>query len=131
MTQEIQQEWSRHRSNFSFVWLSSMTARKKVARPGSVENTQLRETILALEMADKVRQAIVKDIHLIEAALVTEQVVASIDDTARGHLQQITDPVGSLKSVIWVNPAKADEHVVEWLREGAKPETERRLGFTP
>jgi hypothetical protein len=78
-----------------------------------------------------VREAILKDIHLVEAAFATDHAVASLDETARRYLRQLTEHVKSLTSLVWVNPTKDDEHATDWLRQGAKEDEERRLGFNP
>jgi len=131
MTPEIREEWKKHRSRFAYGWLASMTAKKKVARPGPVENARLRQTIHSLNLTDSVREAILKDIHLVEAAFATDHAVASLDETARRYLRQLTEHVKSLTSLVWVNPTKDDEHATDWLRQGAKEDEERRLGFNP
>ena len=131
MTPEVSAEWKKHRSRFAYGWLASMTARKKVVRPGPVENAGLRQTIHSLELTDSVREAILKDIHLVEAAYATDQAVASLDDTARQYLRQIAEHVKSLRSLVWVNPTKDDEQATDWLRQGAKADEERQLGFNP
>ena len=131
VTPEILAEYKEHRSYFAHKWLASMWARRKVVRPGPVENAGLRETIHSLELADSVREAILKDIHLVEAAFATGQAVASLDETARWHFLQISGSVRSLRSLVWVNPAKDDEHTTDWLRQGAKVDEERQLRFNP
>jgi hypothetical protein len=131
MTPEISEEWNNHRSNFAFLWRASMTARKKVVRRSSVEDVGLREAIRRLELTDRARDAILKDIHLVEAALATGQAVASLDETIRGHLCQISSTVRTLGLLVWVNPIKDDEHPIDWLREGANAEAERRLRSGP
>jgi hypothetical protein len=131
MTPEISREWKKHRSNFAFHWRASMTARKKVAHPGPVENQELRGAIQSLDLTDAVRQATLKDIHLVEAAFATEQTIASLDETVRGYLRQISGSVKALRSLVWVNPAKEDEHGTDWLRQGANADEERQLGFNP
>jgi hypothetical protein len=130
MTPEISEEWNKHRSNYAFRWRASMTARKKVVRPGPVEDARLRQTIRSLQLTDHVREAILKDIHLVEAAFATERTIASLDEFVRGHLRQISGSVRTLKSLVWVNPAKDEELPINWLRQGAKAEENRRLGFT-
>jgi hypothetical protein len=131
LTPEISAEYKEHRSYFFHKWLASMWARKKVLRPGPVENAGLRQTIHSLDLTASVREAILKDIHLVEAAFATDHAVASLDDSARRYLRQITEHVRSLRSLVWVNPAKDDEHATDWLRQGANPEEERQLGFNP
>jgi hypothetical protein len=131
MTREISEEWKKHRSNFAYRWRASMTARKKVAHPGPVVNQELRGAIQSLDLTDAVRQAILKDIHLVEAAFATGQIVASLDETVRGYLRQISGSVRSLRTVVWVNPTNDDEHATDWLRQGANADEERQLGFNP
>jgi hypothetical protein len=106
-----------------------MWARKGVVRFDAVKNPALRQMIHSLDLADSAREAILKDFHLAEAAFATEQIIASLDETVRGHLRQVARSVRSLKSLVWVNPAKDDEHVADWVREGANAEEERQLGF--
>jgi hypothetical protein len=129
MTPEISAEWKEHRSNFAYRWLASMWARKKVIRRGPVEDAGLRQAVHWLQLTDRVREAILKDIHLVEAAFATEQIVASLDETVRGYIRQIAGSVRSLRSLVWVNPTKDDEHATDWLRQGANAEEQRQLGF--
>jgi ABC-type iron transport system FetAB ATPase subunit len=72
--------------------------------------------------------AMLKDSHLIEAALVTDRTVISLDETARELFTLMAQSVGEIKNVVWVNPDK-DEQPINWLEEGAKPEKNRRLDF--
>ena len=53
----------------------------------------------------------------------------SKDDNARELLREIAPSVPSLRPVMWVNPAKEDEHAIEWLGQGATTEKRRQLGF--
>ena len=129
ITPEILEEYKEHRSYFTYKWLTSMWAKKKVVRLDAVENAALRQTIHSLELTDSVRDAILKDIHLVGAAFATDHTVASLDETVRGYLRQITASVRSLRSLVWVNPTKDDDHTTDWLRQGANAEEERRLGF--
>jgi hypothetical protein len=54
----------------------------------------------SLELRDSIRQAMLKDIHLVDAACASGQIVTSLDETVRGHLRQITGSVRSLKSFL-------------------------------
>ena|SRR5437879_3502323 len=129
MTPEIRREWNTHRSRFAFSWLSSMTARKKVVRVDSEENPQLRQAICSLQVGEKERDAILKDIHLVEAALATGQTIVSLDDTLWGLLRQIAASVPSLRPVVWVNPVKEGEHATDGLGQGTTAGKRRQLGF--
>jgi predicted nucleic acid-binding protein len=129
LTKEIQEEWNRHQSPFTLSWRSSMVARKKVAWLEVAQNDAFRTGIQNFRFSEKERSAVLKDAHLIEAALETDLTVASLDETARGLLRKAAQNVKPLQQVLWVNPTKEEEHTTEWLEGGAEVEQERQLGF--
>jgi hypothetical protein len=71
-----------------------------------------------------------KDCHLVDAALASDHLIASLDEQLRGHLRQLTAVIDALRSISWVNPAIAKEAAVEWLEKGAPDEKKRRLRMT-
>jgi hypothetical protein len=129
LTKEISEEWNRHQSNFILFWRSSVFARKKVARHEVAQNDVFRAGIQNLDFSEKERAAVLKDAHLIEAALETDLTIASLDETARGLLRRAAQNVKPLQPVLWVNPTKDEEHTMEWLEGGAEDEETRQLGF--
>ncbi len=69
-----------------------------------------------------------KDIHLLETALITDKTIISLDETVRKIFAKASDQVGEIRSIIWVNPEKTDtEDPIEWLKTGAPSETQRQL----
>lgn len=65
-----------------------------------------------------------KDIHLIGAALRADGIVASLDENARTLFS-----VAELKAIIWVNPVSERLRIQQWLEEGAPPVEEWKLGY--
>lgn len=106
-----------------------MKPRRKVARPETVQNDVLRAGICTSSLTQEAQEAALKDMHLIEAALSTDLVVISKDDEARALFRRISNEVGQLKPVVWVNPVREEERAIEWLEGGAKNEQKRRLAF--
>jgi hypothetical protein len=128
MTQAIREEWNEHQSNFARRWRVSMEARKKVHREEDPARDELREKVKEAVAADKDRDAILKDIHLVEAALRTDLIVISLDDRVRGLLSGVSRTVGELRRLLWANPAIGAEDAIAWLGKGAKAEKGRELG---
>ncbi len=108
-----------------------MTARRKVVTIDAVEIAELRAGIERASIRDRDRRALRKDAHLIEAAFAADSTVVSADDAARRLFGALSADVGALKSVVWVNPGKQRERVVEWLSRGARSVSEWRLGAEP
>lgn len=128
LTPEIQAEWHKHQSNFARKWLVSMFARKKVEQAGSVMNQNLRDRIdAAAAENEKTRAAMLKDVHLLEAALATDETIIALDEIVRELFAKASMSVGEIRNVVWVNTDKADEKSLAWLEGGAKAEKKRRL----
>ena len=129
MTPDIMEEWRAHQSGFARRWRVSMEARKKVERIDTATNVDLRSKIERAAGDEQRCAAMLKDSHLIEAALATDRTVISLDETARSLFTLMAQSVGEIKNIVWVNPDKVDEQPINWLGEGARPEKNRRLDF--
>jgi hypothetical protein len=117
MTATLIQEWDRHQSLFAATWRAEMRSRDKIVDLGNVENEQVRQQV-------RLSKAVLKDLHLVEAALASDKIVVSLDDRAAANLR-----VDATKEVIWVNAVVEGGHAIYWLRDGAKPREEWMLGL--
>lgn len=127
MTKAIGEEWHRHISKYSKRWRRRMWARKRVVEITGERDETLRGRIDASVPQDQKAMA-AKDVHLVEAALATDQLITSQDERVRSALRTASNNVGELKRIVWVNPTRGDEKPIDWLREGAKAEECRLLG---
>ena len=105
-----------------------MYARKRIDRIVDCTNDLLRNAVGSAIRSPKERGVALNDIHLIEAALVTDQTVVSLDETARQVFSSTSEEVVTLREIAWINPSREEERPIPWLRSGAKPEEGRRLG---
>ncbi len=116
MTPLLRAEWNRHQSLFAARWLAEMTSKAKVEAIADIRNEELRAEVPETVSAQK-------DLHLVEAALATDKIVISLDDRARTELA-----VHAAAEVMWVHPVDEGGHLIYWLRSGAAPVTEWKLG---
>ena len=128
-TEAIQAEWRVHRSRFTSTWFSSMMARKRVCRVNAPPDNALREKVEEVASSEHKHAAMLKDIHLVEAAFQADNIVISMDERVRYCFHDAAHKVGVLKQIAWVNPCKDEEKPLDWLKEGAELEKERLLGF--
>ncbi len=70
------------------------------------------------------RKAVQKDLQLIEAAIVTDSLVVSLDDHAHADFR-----VAATANITWVNALAEGGHAVYWLKKGAKPVKRWKLGY--
>ena len=127
MTDAIKREWRRHISRYSRKWRTQMYGRRLVIKTEIDEDETLRERIDAAVHWDQT-ETVDKDVHLIEAAIATDRLITSRDETARKIFRNASDEVRQLRHIVWVNPTQPDEKPIHWLRNGAKAEEHRQLG---
>ncbi len=128
MTQDIRAEWNKHQSRYARAWRTSMVARKKIEFTAVAPHLTLERRV-ERAVSDAYLAAIIdKDRRLIEAALVTEQRVISLDDHVRRHLQDHIARLPEACLICWVNSCTPDEQAIAWLESGAPAERPRTLG---
>ncbi len=127
LSDELREEWKRHWSDFTRKWRVRMAARKKIFRVPDTDDKTLRDKIRASSCSDKDREAMLKDVFLINAAVATDHTVVSLDDSARSLFAKASNETGELRDIVWVNPDRSDETPLDWLEDGAEPEEDRML----
>lgn len=128
-TEAIREEWNKHQSLFTRKWLASMFARKQVCKIDAPANDQLRSNVERYALSENKRNAMLKDTHLIEAALQADRIVLSMDEKVRQAFGEVTYKIRPLALIAWVNPCISEEMVIDWLQCGAPLEKERLLGY--
>ncbi len=116
MTVALAGEWDKHQSLFALRWRAEMRSQAKIVDIGVVENADVRSQVT-------LSPAVMKDLHLVEAALATDKLVVSLDDRARAELR-----VEATRDVTWVNAVADGGHAIYWLRAGANPVSHWKLG---
>jgi len=122
-TDDIWVEWKNHKSKFAMVWLSSMTAKRRIHKITVAPDVDLRAHASGLE--ESAAAAMLKDCHLVEAAKAADQVVVSQEKVARHLFANAAHSVGWLKMVAWVDPTEEAEKPIDWLKKGATAEKPR------
>ncbi|WP_457243611.1 hypothetical protein [Pseudomonas lurida] len=113
-------EWKKHRSKFSANWLSSMTAKKKILRVKPTETAAGEIQAAAISEDDK--RIAEKDVHIVDAAVDQNAVIASNDNAARAVFQRILNGSATMEALVWVSPTASSEEIVSLIE---------RAGFVP
>jgi hypothetical protein len=129
MTSPIFAEWHKHASAHALKWLVKMQDLGNVETIDLGKDSSLRERIREKRLNSGVVQAMLKDLHLIEAAFATDRIVISLDEKARRYFAQASSIIDELGEILWANPVFKKERVVAWLNNGAKPQKSRQLGY--
>jgi len=127
MTPAILEEWNAHQSKFARSWRKSMVARKILVVTDVVEYQGIRAKVEVSKNLDVHKAAMIKDCHLIDAAMATDKQIISLDDTARGLFAGVAEDFPSIGDVLWINPVERIERVGLWLEGSNKCEEWRLL----
>jgi hypothetical protein len=131
MTAAIRDEWNRHQSPFATRWRVSMQSKKKILFPEVGSHETLRYLIESSERLQNEgeRSQLRKDCHLVEAALATEFRIVSLDVHARRLFSMLHHEFEDLGHIVWTNPGRGEEQPIIWLRQGARNDPFRCLGY--
>jgi hypothetical protein len=124
-------EYRDNASHFFIEWLSMMVSKNKIREISGCDNPQLRETLEEIicliytqdTEQNTVSEIVLKDIHLLEIAIVTDNFIISNETRSRKHIIRImradTERLG-LSPVLWT---KANHNLIDWIREGCSCDT--------
>ena len=129
LTRAIQEEWNKHQSIATLAWRRTMIAQKRMCLIDAPADAQLRRKVEHYASSDNKARAMLKDIHLIEAAHQADKIVISMDETVRNCFREVTHKIRLLAFIAWVNPCIIEEKAIEWLHNGAEMKRERLLGY--
>jgi hypothetical protein len=125
MSPKLRDEWRRNASRFARKWHKQMTARRKIINLGCEPDQEVEKLMHKHRCSDRERAALMKDLHLIEAALAADEIVISLDGKAREQFARAAKSILVLRAIAWIDPC--DEFTLAWLRAGAKKDQARLL----
>jgi hypothetical protein len=128
MTIALKKEWEKHASMFSTHWRAAMVSRGKMYDCEPQFHESLEKSVRELAPNPTQEREMLKDIHLLDAALVHDKIVASLDGKARKLFADLASSVPEIHGIAWVDPTIPEEKPLNWLRSGARNEAFRRLG---
>lgn len=112
-------EWQNHQSGFSKRWLLQMMSKKLHVLLSPEPDSGLTDRIYALECTNKARAEMLKDVHLLENALATDDAVVSQETNVFNLFRANTEALQIPRQVAWMNPAASSADCVKWLENGA------------
>lgn len=132
VTIELNQEWKDHASKYAKQWMSQMRRRSRVVAVKEHHVDELWSHFEDCIKGSRNKAEAIKDLHLLEAALLKDQRIVSLDEnTARKFYTKAASELTLISSIVWVNPDKSEETPLLWLAAGAPAEPQRMLGYRP
>jgi hypothetical protein len=125
----IHDEYTRQEnmSRFFLRWFENMRSRRQIVTLGS-DPAPYQDVRAAMKrlIPNDAHRVVKKDLHLVGAAMATDERILSDDDTVRAHFTRIAAEVLTLGRVHWANPSAPG--CLPWLSRGAPDERTLQLG---
>lgn len=122
----LREEWDKHQSKYALKWRSAMQKKGKLIDIQVTVKTGLRQSVLDnCRDAISRQEAATKDFHLVEAAIETDWIVISADNTVREIFADACRKGDKLSEIVWVHPD--DEDILDWLADGAIRQQDKQL----
>jgi hypothetical protein len=128
---DVMSEWSKHAGSFGVSWLAQMASAGRLQMlPMALTGSRVRIRVEMLGTSSTCREAssMIKDLHLIEAALTADGRVASRDEASRSLFQRAAGFVHELTSIYWANPTILSDDASDWVLAGCPARADLRLG---
>jgi predicted nucleic acid-binding protein len=122
-------EYKNHESRFATLWRSNMVARKRLQHWDYVEDSALRNRLVDALPKDAVSQQreVLKDAHLLEAAVATGQRIVSMDAKAKALFQKACPKLQAHGCLLWGDLTEQPEGTIKWIEDGCRDDLARHL----
>lgn len=127
MTPALREEWGRHASPLMKRWLARMVSRRRVR---TATDRRVRDFRIAAEdsAADQAEyDALEKDAHITEAAILFGSGVVSLDDRQLRLLARVSVNYSLVGRVQWFHPVRNCAECAEWVASGCADQEVGRI----
>jgi len=131
LTPAIATEWNNRFPKFAALWLKQLKSRRQLVERIDEPDCGIAGALQKLGVTAEILVIMLKDRHLLEAALIADQTVFSMDETAYYHFYDAARSISLIRPIMWANPERATDACVDWLTTGARPAKNRRIGIRP
>ena len=115
LTPVLHGEWKKHAGTYAVRWLAVMMSRGRVLHRNDVRSADLHEAIAAIEDAG-IRAALLKDVHISDAAVMNSCPVVSTDGRQFRYLGMVAGLYPRAGRIQWMNPEVVEEATwKKWL----------------
>ena len=127
-TPEIKAEWDKHQSSHARRWLVAMRSRRKVVSIEVAADQELCDGLKRAAGSERASRDMLKDSHLLEAALAADQIVVSLDDRVQADFVAAAEGLKEVQPIVWENPGQSPDALCGWLARGAPRTATNTLG---
>jgi hypothetical protein len=131
MSKALLVEWQAHQSAFAVRWRAAMVASRRLRIADVSEDVRLRAKLADALPKESERKALLKDTHLLEAALGFDDRIVSSDHISRKLAARTSSTVREIAAVQWADAVDWPDETCEWIAGGARDPYAFRLVDQP
>jgi len=120
-------EWDRHASSYARRWLRNMEQKSRVVLEDGERFAELAISACACLSTAGEKAALVKDLHLIQSALATGQLILSNEVRFPRYVALACAAVQELATLYYANPTVEGDRCRLWIKAGAEKNADRRI----
>ncbi|MBL7492827.1 hypothetical protein I6A60_14105 [Frankia sp. AgB1.9] len=130
LSRSLLAEWKDHESAYGVRWRAAMVAARRLRVHDVPENPRLRARLADALPKESERKALLKDTHLIEAALSLDRRLVSSDHISRRLAENAAATISEVSAVQWADAVESPDETCGWIAAGARDPYAFRLGDT-
>jgi hypothetical protein len=123
----LRDEWGRHASSYAKRWLRNMEQKSRIMEEDGERFAELAIPACACLSTAGEKAALAKDLHLIQSALATGQLIVSNEVRFPRYVALACAAVQELASLYYANPTVEGDRCRRWIKAGAEKDADRRI----
>jgi hypothetical protein len=112
-------------------WLVKMSDNGKLIKEVDLQTDRPKDLTHAInnsQLSASAKARMLKDEHLLDAALWTDKRILSMDNTVFNDFRELSNTVKKIGKILWLNPEIQTQECFSWLEASAPDKAEHRLG---
>jgi hypothetical protein len=125
----LKQEYDKHQGRYAATWRAKMISKKRWRYWDYQEDSTLRNSLVKAlpDAISSKEKEVIKDAHLLEAAVATDHRIVSKDATARNLFRHSCSVLGMHKSILWGDVTGSPDDVIQWIIDGCADRNDFKL----
>jgi hypothetical protein len=131
LSKSLLTEWKAHESAFGVRWRVAMVAARRLRVVEVPEDPRLRFKVAGALATESERRALLKDTHLLEAALALDRRIVSSDHVSRKLAERAAVTIHEIARVQWADAVEFPMETCDWITSGSRDSYAFRLDSQP
>lgn len=138
LSPQLYGEWLGHLSpregrgaSYGLGWMVEMIRTEFLHELPEQPDSGIATAVEQLPLSDEKREAMQKDVHLVETALLYDHIIISCDEKAYRLFFDAAERLPRIQLLMWFNPERKEDSCADWFIAGAHSTEAQCIGQRP